>query len=572
MKAIKYAAIALAVLISAGSTSCSKDGDLIYTSGGDDIAVDGTHESIVLDKNHLSALALTLYWNDNGYIGTSNPAVAVPSELTVNTIQMAADEQFSETVDFTMDRGVYEKQFTVAELNSAVGRIGFEGDVAKDLYIRVRGTLAGNVQPKYSNVMKVSVTPYSIDMTRGFVLDASRNDTGRTLANDGNGLYAGFFGAASWENWYMLEGNGITWGNEATDWKPFVMASSADGESAYGNFWFPEPSGCYWTEVNTNTREWTALYLPVITLDGDISGDMEFDRKANIWRYTFDATAGNISVMLRAAAKLYNSTTGTDNNAAVDISVAFGGSCDGLTFGEGNGEAVTVAVAESGESTLELNLSDPMQWTLRVVSGGGQGPVQVAQQLYLAGVDDGWTGADWNFDHFLTLYNEDQLLYGGAVNMNSKWGYKLYAEPAWDAVSYGMLDGGTALAGELSTDGGNILQPETGLYVLDVSLSQMTYKLTPFTEVGYAGLNDDWTIRPMTRVEECVFEAEVEKTANTPWGVKIILDNNWNLFFGGGSGTLRLYRDGFDGDNDLAPGTYILRVDLANATYSYTAK
>ncbi|MDE6137212.1 MAG: hypothetical protein K2F97_07040 [Muribaculaceae bacterium] len=88
--------------------------------------------------------------------------------------------------------------------------------------------------------------------------------------------------------------------------------------------------------------------------------------------------------------------------------------------------------------------------------------------------------------------------------------------------------------------------------------------------MGYTGLNDDWNIYPMTRVEECVFEATVEKTAETPWGVKIILDNNWDLFFGGGSGTLRLYRDGFDGDNELANGTYTLRVDLANATYSYT--
>jgi hypothetical protein len=69
-----------------------------------------------------------------------------------------------------------------------------------------------------------------------------------------------------------------------------------------------------------------------------------------------------------------------------------------------------------------------------------------------------------------------------------------------------------------------------------------------------------------------VYQATVQKSANTPWGVKILINDSWDLVFGGGSGTLRLYQDGFDGDNDLANGTYILTVDLCKATYSYTAK
>lgn len=572
MKLKKYAAAA-AALLAIGAASCSKDGDLIYTNGADDLTANGTEKAIVLDKDHLSALALTVYWNDNGYIGTSDPQVAMPSELTVNTLQMASSEAFTDAIDFTMDRGVYEKQFTVAELNSAVGRLGFDGGTASDLYIRVRGTLAPNVEPKYSNVLKVSVTPYTIDMTRGFVLDASRNDTGRTLLNDGAGIYTGFIGAASWENWYMLEGNGTVWGNEATNWTAFLIAASTDGDAAYGNFWFPEPSGCYWTEVNTVKRAWSALYLPVVTLGGDLTGEMEYDRKANVWRYVFTATPGTLNVTLSADARLYDQSTATDNNAAIAKAVAFGGSPEALTFGEGTAQTIAVNVTESGEATLELNLSDPTALTLKVTGGAAVGPEPAAQQLFMAGVDDGWTEPDpgWNFDHFLTLYNEDELLYGGAINLNSRWGYKLYSEPDWGATCYGMVAGGTAWDGELVQDGENLPMPENpGLYVLDVSLSKMTYKLTAFSEVGYAGLNDDWNVYPMTRVEECVFEATVEKTANTPWGVKIILDNDWNLFFGGGSGTLRLYQDGFDGDNDLENGTYTLRVDLANATYSYT--
>ena len=65
------------------------------------------------------------------------------------------------------------------------------------------------------------------------------------------------------------------------------------------------------------------------------------------------------------------------------------------------------------------------------------------------------------------------------------------------------------------------------------------------------------------------------KTANTPWGVKILLNDSWELFFGGNGtpGELALYRDGFEGDNDFPEGTVIiLTVDLAKGTYSYTAK
>ena len=53
-------------------------------------------------------------------------------------------------------------------------------------------------------------------------------------------------------------------------------------------------------------------------------------------------------------------------------------------------------------------------------------------------------------------------------------------------------------------------------------------------------------------------------------GTSIFFNGSVLRINSGGSGTLRLYQDGFDGDNDLENGTYTLRVDLANATYSYT--
>ena len=110
-------------------------------------------------------------------------------------------------------------------------------------------------------------------------------------------------------------------------------------------------------------------------------------------------------------------------------------------------------------------------------------------------------------------------------------------------------------------------------YLFDISLSSMTYKLTAINKVSYTGLNDDWSLTEMTAGDTPgVYTATVTKSANTPWGVKIVLNDNWDLFFGGNGtpGELVLYHDGFEGDNELENGTYTLTVDLAKGTYSYS--
>jgi len=97
----------------------------------------------------------------------------------------------------------------------------------------------------------------------------------------------------------------------------------------------------------------------------------------------------------------------------------------------------------------------------------------------------------------------------------------------------------------------------------------------------FVGLNDDWSEHMMTQsVDNAeVFTGEFQKTADTPWGVKVLINGSWSLFFGGGGdpGSLMLGHSdstsGFEGDNELEIGkTYILTVDLGKQTYSYSLK
>lgn len=563
----KYIAAAGLAAMLLGAQSCDKDGDTIYTDGPDRAEISGVASDIVLDKDHLQSLALTIYWNENGRISLSDPLVAAPEGAASNTVQFSTDPEFATVVDDNVESGVYYRQYTCEALNNLVGRLGLEGGVKGTVYIRIKTVLGANIDPKYSDVQTVSVTPYFIDMSMGFVLDASQNDTGRTLWSPASdGIYSGFIGAGSWENWWLREGNNTVWGNDGVTGTAFVMGNNTTGLDVW-NFWYPSPSGCYYTVVNTRTNEWSALYIGELTLGGDLSGAMTYDRKANKWTYTFDATPGTISVTLSGTGKQYNTATATDDAAAADTPVGFGGTAGNLTFGNA-AQPVSVEVGAAGETTLTLDLSDPRGWTL-TAGAGSAGPVEtVPPMIYLSGVQP-----EWDFSNYLKLYNEDNRTYGGALQVNSEWGYRIYTEAeAWDNY-WTMVDGGTAFSGQLVNNGeGNIAAPEPGFYLFDVNMGELTYKLTPITKVSYTGLNDDWSLTEMTATDvPGVYTATFEKTANTPWGVKIVLNDNWNLFFGGNGtpGELVLYRDGFEGDNELANGTHTLTVDLSKGTYSY---
>lgn len=563
----KYIAAAGLAVMLLGAQGCDKDGDTIYTDGPDRAEVSGVASDIVLDKDHLQSLALTIYWNENGKISLSDPLVAAPEGAATNTVQFSADPEFASVVDDNVESGVYYRQYTCEALNNLVGRLGLEGGVKGTVYIRVKTVLGANIDPKYSDVHTITVTPYFIDMSIGFVLDASQNDTGRTLWSPASdGIYSGFIGAGSWENWWLREGNNTVWGNDGVTGTAFVMGNNTTGLDVW-NFWYPSPSGCYYTVVNTRTNEWSALYIGELTLGGDLSGAMTYDRKANKWTYTFDATPGILSVTLSATGKQYNTATGTDDAAAVDTPVGFGGVAGNVSFGSA-AQAISVDVAAAGETTLTLDLSDPRGWTL-TAGAGSAGPVEtVPPMIYLSGVQP-----DWDFSNYLKLYNEDNRTYGGALQVNSEWGYRIYTEAeAWDNY-WTMVDGGTAFSGQLVNNGeGNIAAPEAGFYLFNVNMGDLTYKLTPITKVSYTGLNDDWSLTEMTAADEPgVYTAQFEKTANTPWGVKIVLNDNWDLFFGGNGtpGELVLYRDGFEGDNELANGTHTLTVNLSKGTYSY---
>ncbi|MDE6338391.1 MAG: DUF5111 domain-containing protein, partial [Muribaculaceae bacterium] len=269
-----------ALALMAGIVSCDSDIKPVYVYPSDDVTLGGADGDIILSADNPDALVLTLYWDGDGKLTLSDPQYAAPVNLAEQTLQLSADEDFTQVISVTLDNKARSHQFLSEDLNALLGRLGYEDGVLSPLWIRVRSELAPNVAPTYSNVLKVNVCAYRISLKLGFVLNSDMTETAMTLASPTeNGVYEGFMGVSGWYNWYLKEGNNVIWGNLGEDNSVFYASSNEN----HWNFWFPEPSGCYYTTVNTVEGWWSALHIDNLTVGGDISGEMTYNQKTNQW-------------------------------------------------------------------------------------------------------------------------------------------------------------------------------------------------------------------------------------------------------------------------------------------------
>lgn len=572
MKTIKNFIFLLAATL--GFASCEKDGDKIYLSSIEASELVATESAVVLSQENSKDIVLSLAWTKDA-LQISDPALK-PIDVTIQTLQVSTTPDFTGVVTENVETSL-SKAYTGSALNTLAKNVGATPDVANNLYFRLAAQAGKNMTPVYSNVATVSVTPYTIDMSLGYVLNAEKAETGVALysaASDGE--YLGFMGATSWYNYFLREGDGTVWGNDGVTGTPFHLSSEDDNEKRW-NFWFPGLGGCYYVDVNTGTKLWSALYIPSLSLSGDVAGEMTFDRPNVKWTYVFEAAqAGSMTFRVAGTGRLFDSSTGTDGsdgegNPGIETPVAFAQSGESLTFGASAGD-ITVQVPAAGTCTLVIDLSNPKQWTAQVISGSEE-PAQVNEYVYLPGIDDAINAENnWTFENYLRLYDEDNLGYAGVANIGSQWGYQVAIEKDNWADFYALGEGDAYSGTLVFKSSSNLPAPEAGLYFMNVSLQKLTYALTAVGDViYYSGISNDWALHPMAATETPgVFSAEVEVTGESSDGFQIVLDENWTTKMGGRDGIL-LYQGNSSIPNiafDKTSGTYTLTVDLIKGTYT----
>ncbi|MCC8143790.1 MAG: DUF5114 domain-containing protein [Tannerellaceae bacterium] len=544
--------------------SCERDGEMIYLSSPASEELIASESKIVLTQEIATEIVLSLSWTKTA-LTISNSDMGVPNVLTTY-IEAATSEDFSGTVLSSQETNL-SKAYTAAELNTLAINLGIQPETAGTVYFRLSSAAGTNMDPVYSNTVTVEITPYLIDMSVGFILNGSKEDTGFTLASpESNGIYTGFMGATGWYNFFLLEGDGTLWGNYPADGNEFRISSADD----CWNLWFPEPGGCYYVVVDTKDENWSALYLPTLQISGDLNAEMNFDRPNVRWTYVFNATtASTLNIRLNTTGKQYNVATSTDDDAAIDTPVNFSQDGNNITLSNQAGE-ISLNVPEAGEYTLIVDLNDPNNWTCKV-SSGAEETQEVPEYLYLPGIDDLISGA-WTFDNKLALYNEDEQQYAGVADIDSEWGYTIHVEiDNWDDKY--TFAGGDAYAGTLAYKGDdNLPAPAPGVYLIEVSTKGLTYELTELgNEIYVVGLHDIWTFDiPLAATSEPgVYSGTITIESASPWGFAIYLfAEDWDRKYGGADGQLYYQGNNITDDATLVPGTYTMTVDLLNNTYT----
>lgn len=373
MKTIKYLFAVIATLLS--FTSCEEDGDKIYLQSlsGNELIASTT--DVTLNADVAQQIVLSFAWTDQTIV-ISDENVGTAAKV-VASLEASLSEDFSGTVSETETTSL-SHAFTGAELNTIANTVGATIGQSNAIYFRLGSATGTNIPSAYSNVVKVNVTPYEMDMNTGIILDASKNATGETFYSaNADGIYSGFIVANAWENFYMREGNGMVWGNIGEDGKPFVLSN----ESTQWNMWYPNASGCYYVTVNTQDEEWSALHVSSLTVSGLAGEDvaMTLNESSNEWLATFTADgAESRTITISGQGELFNATTGTDSGQSTSIAFAMNG--ESLSLAETAG-SINVEVPQAGECTIRLNLSDPTNWTVAVEAGGAEIPVTYPETL-----------------------------------------------------------------------------------------------------------------------------------------------------------------------------------------------
>lgn len=542
--------------------SCKKDGEMLRVSGLESAQLMASETSLVLTKETASSPALALTW-DQSQLNISNSSVSLPNNVPVEIIEISSGSNFDTVSTITPQTNTYS--FTGAALNTIGKNLGLKPGESAPLYFRVKASLGVNTTPIYSNVVSVDVTCYTLNMSIGFILDAKKADTGFKLYSTGSdGEYYGFTGVSAWYNWFLLEGDGTTWGNLPVDGNAFVLSSDA----SQWNLWYPGQDGCYYSTLSRTNKEWTATYIPSLTVSGDVTTTMTFD-KANVkWYVSFTTTAANQKLKVTCTeAKLYNKTTSTNDASAITRSIGFIPHPDStLTIDWNSASAGDFTISDAGEYTLTLYLANPEKWTYSIQTGSVIIVEPLSKYLYLPGIDDNISGS-WTFDNYLRQVSETDSTFAGAVLVDSKWGYEMTLTSGdWTNVyQMGATEGTLAFK-----SGTNITAPSAGLYLIQADLKNLTYSHTPITSLSYAGLNDNWTMTAMDATAVAgVYSSAVTINAASTWGCKLYLNNGWDNFYGGASGALTFKGNGITDDAVIGAGTYDLIADIRNDAYVF---
>lgn len=359
--------------------SCEESGDKIYLNGfkASDLIASASEVALSIDNSNVQVLSFA--WQNPTLLSSDETKPAASGTL-ITYLQASATEDFATVKEYSVTN--LSKSFTGGDLNAAAKELGMTPDQQAPMYFRIKSQLGANLDAAYSNVCKVNVTPYSIDMSYINILSSDKTKTLTYLYSpSSDGIYTGYMTASSWMNYWGKENNGTTWGNSSTD-GTFVIDNTA---SAW-NFWFPGVSGIYYTVIDTQAKEWKATLLKSVQVNGE---DMTYDAPNYAWTKVITTTADNTPISIVATGAEYNQSTGTDDASAIAKTMNYTLNADGSMTDASAAGSVNIPTA--GTYTVTVKVGENSQLAYTIVSGDNTTPEPEAKNTLCMFTKDGGT-------------------------------------------------------------------------------------------------------------------------------------------------------------------------------------
>ena len=121
--------------------------DRVYMLPEEPVELGGASQDIVLTEENPEALVMTLYWSGDGKIKLTDDNLQAPVNVSELTIELADNDLFENLTRISAGTGVYEYRFYNEDFNKQLIDMGFAPGVSSPLWIRVRSTLAPNMEP-----------------------------------------------------------------------------------------------------------------------------------------------------------------------------------------------------------------------------------------------------------------------------------------------------------------------------------------------------------------------------------------------------------------------------------------
>ena len=349
--------------------SCEKDGEKIYLQslGSDELIA--TTDNVVLSIETSQKVVLSFAWK--GQDVQINDTTVGTAAKAKNYMEISLLEDFSGQIykDETTSNSIAYKG---GELNSIVNGLGAKVGEVNNVFFRLGSATGENIPYAYSNVVKVDVTPYVLDMRIGKIIQTDDFNTEfieteyYLYSPEDNGIYSGFmFTPETWYNYFLKEADETMWGtynNEA-----FHIESNTGA-----NMWFPELIGCYYVNVNTVGKTWDALSVRTLNVSG-LGGEpieLKLDNESDMWVANFKATeAGDMTITISGTGKQFNAETGPDEAKSIDTEIHLATDENNNLVLAGNSSNITVNIPQAGSCYITLDLKDPLDRKVHVAAG-----------------------------------------------------------------------------------------------------------------------------------------------------------------------------------------------------------